>query len=217
MGKRTEIKFLECLIFTEFKMAQYNKLFDKSEIEYITPFLKLWMSFNNWYKEDLEEVRFDAEAIKKYKESGKIKTEFLRFFDLSSEVGIDFQNALYELILNLNNYELKKEKRDGTSEIVDYNERNDDGHIIGSMILENADRRGGKEPIFISSDKKRFQILEEDKNLFFEQTLEIIYQIRCNLVHGSFDIENQYFSKLVESSYKILYPIMDRILQNITE
>jgi hypothetical protein len=35
---------------------QYKKLFDKSEIEYITPFLKLWMSFNNWYKEDLSGV-----------------------------------------------------------------------------------------------------------------------------------------------------------------
>jgi hypothetical protein len=80
--------------------------------------------------------------------------------------------------------------------------------------LENADRRGGKEPIYISTDKKRFQILEENKEKFFEQTLEIIYQIRCNLVHGSFDIEDQYFLKLVESSYKILYPIMDRILQS---
>lgn len=197
-------------------MAQYKKLFDKSEIEYITPFLKLWMSFNNWYKQDLTDVKFDAEAITRYKESGKIKDEFLRFFSLNSEVGIEFQNALYDLILNLKTYDLRKEKRDGTSESVNYKIK-DEHEIEFDLILENVDRRGGKEPVYISTDKKRFQILEENKEKFFEQTLEIIYQIRCNLVHGSFDIEDQYFLKLVESSYKILYPIMDRILQNITE
>ncbi|MEA5001761.1 MAG: hypothetical protein VB017_07785 [Endomicrobiaceae bacterium] len=195
-------------------MAQFHQLFDKSEIEYITPFLKLWMSFNNWYKQDLTNVKFDAEAIARYKANGKIKNEFLRFFSLNSEAGIDFQNALYDLILNLKTYDLKKEKRDGTSESVNYKIKDDQG-VEFDLILENANRRGGKEPIFISTDKKRFQILEENKEKFFEQTLEIIYQIRCNLVHGSFDIENQYFIKLVESSYKILYPIMDKILQNI--
>jgi len=197
-------------------MAQYNKLFDKSEIEYITPFLKLWMSFNNWYKQELPEVKFDSEAIVKYKESGKIKDEFLRFFGLNSEVGIEFQNALYDLILSLRSYDLRKEKRDGTSDSVNYKIIDYQG-VESDLILENADRRGGKEPIYISTDKKRFQILEEDKESFFRQTLEIIYQVRCNLVHGNFDIENQYFLKLVESSYKILYPIMNRILQNISE
>jgi len=197
-------------------MAQLNKLFDKSEIEYITPFLKLWMSFNNWYKQDLTDVKFDAEAIAKYKESGKNKDEFLRFFGLNSEVGIEFQNALYDLILSLKTYDLRKEKRDEASESVNYKIKDEHGAEL-DLILENANRRGGKEPIYISTDKKRFQILEENKEKFFEQTLEIIYQIRCNLVHGSFDIEDQYFLKLVESSYKILYPIMDRILQNITE
>lgn len=194
-------------------MAQCHKLFDKAEIEYITPFLKLWMSFNNWYKQDLTDVKFDVEAIAKYKESGKIKDEFLRLFSLNSDIGIEFQNALYDLILNLKIYDLKKEKRDGTSESVNYKIKDEHGVEL-DLILENADRRGGKEPVFISPGKRRFQILEENKEKFFEQTLEIIYQIRCNLVHGSFDIENTYFLKLVESAYKILYPIMDRILQN---
>ena len=59
-------------------MAQYKKLFDKSEIEYITPFLKLWMSFNNWYKTDLPSLKTDRDAINEYKNQGQIKTEFLR-------------------------------------------------------------------------------------------------------------------------------------------
>ncbi len=65
-------------------MEQYQKLFDKSEIEYITPFLKLWMSFNNWYKKDkdLKGIKTDREAIDNYKKHGRIKDEFLRIFDL---------------------------------------------------------------------------------------------------------------------------------------
>ena len=86
-----------------------------------------------------------------------------------------------------------------------------------NLILQNADNRGGREPIYISQKRERFQILNEHKELFFGQTLEIIYQVRCNLVHGNFDIENKYFIKLIESSYKILYPIMERIYQNIEE
>ncbi len=49
-------------------MAQYKKLFAKSEIEYITPFLKLWMSFNAWYKQDLKDA-----LVKVYDKDGNIK------------------------------------------------------------------------------------------------------------------------------------------------
>ena len=35
-------------------MTRYKKLFERAEIEYITPFLKLWMSFNSWYKKEFE-------------------------------------------------------------------------------------------------------------------------------------------------------------------
>lgn len=33
------------------------------------------------------------------------------------------------------------------------------------------------------------------------------------MVHGSFDIENQYFQGMVESAYKILQPIMHKVLE----
>lgn len=178
-------------------MQQYHKLFDKAEIEYITPFLKLWMSFNNWYKQDLpDNVKTDREAINKYKEQGKIKDEFLRIFDNSSDEGIKFKYSLFELILNLKNYELKSKKN-----VIKY-----------SCIEENKDKRSG-DFIYISEQEKRFQILVDQKDKFFKETLDIIYCVRSNVVHGSFDIDNDYFLKIIESCYKILQPIMYKVLE----
>lgn len=185
-------------------MSQYKKIFNTAEIEYLTPFFKLWMSFNNWYKQDLVWVSKDSEAINYYKETWKIKDEFLRFFSLNSDIWLEFQNALYNLVLNIRNYQLKYPNWD----LVKYDDW---------LILENADSRWWKEPIYISIDKKRFQILEENKEYFFKQTLNIIYQIRCTMVHWDYDVENIYFNKLVECAYKILYPILDKIIQESNE
>jgi hypothetical protein len=202
-------------------MEQYHKLFDKAEIEYITPFLKLWMSFNNWYKEDLKDVKIkildsngsvkkdnqgndkekelktDREAINEYKKNGKIKDEFIKMFDSSSDDGIKFNYSLFELTLSLENYELKNHKED----LIRY-----------ACIHENKDGRSGNF-IYISEQGKRFQILDNEKKVFFEETLDIIYCIRSNLVHGNFDVENDYFVKLIESAYKILQPIMYKVLE----
>jgi len=177
----------------------YKKLFDKSEIEYITPFLKLWMAFNNWYKQD-GNFRRDADAINHYKTEGRIKEEFLKLFLENSDEGIEFRIAIYELVLNIRNYNLKYPNGDS----VKYSD---------DLIYENRNKISGSNPIWISEDKKRFQIPDNRKEDLFSETLGIIYQVRSSLVHGDFDIENQYFLKLVEASYKILYPIMDRILE----
>jgi len=204
---------------------QYKKLFKKSEIEYITPFLKLWMSFNSWYKKDLESqkipifdkdgnikknddwtdkeknIKTDAEAINYYKKYWKIKEEFLKLFDESSDLWIDFNISIFELVLNIKNYTLEYSNWDP----VCYQE---------NLIYENIDWRSWLNPIYVSEIKGRFQIPWDKKEELFSQSLEVIYQVRSNLVHWSFDIENEYFLKLVEASYKILYPIIDRIFAN---
>lgn len=182
-------------------MAQFKKLFDKSEIEYITPFLKLWMSFNNWYKQDLENIRTDREAINEYKNQGKVKTEFLRLLNGRSNEDEKFQNALALFVKDVGECNFER-----------FNYPND-------LFIRNPSERviQSQSLVFISSSIKEYYFTSDDENRLFENTLEIIYQVRCKLVHGNFDIEDKLFISLVEKSYLILYPIMDRILQLITE
>jgi hypothetical protein len=182
-------------------MVQYKKLFDKSEIEYITPFLKLWMSFNNWYKQDLPFIRTDRNAINEYKNNGQIKKEFLRLLQGRSNTDERFQDALACFVKNVTDCNYSDFEYPS-----DLFTRNPSHRVIQNQSL-----------VFISAHAKEFYYTSGDENRLYESTLEMIYQIRCKLVHGDFDIEDSLFIDFVEKSYRILYPIMDKILQNITE
>lgn len=204
-------------------MAQCHKLFDKSEIEYITPFLKLWMSFNNWYKQNLSTVLIpiydqqgnvkknpdgtdktknittDAEAIKYYKTGGEVKSEFIRLLNSRSPNDNPFQNGLssfIKLIEELNN---------------------PDFQFSRDLFYKHPKQKtiDSKSLVYISPTQQEYYYSSTDEDRLYEETLNLIYGIRCSLVHGNFDIEDRIFIGLVESSYKILYPIMDKILQNI--
>lgn len=206
-------------------MSQYKKLFDKSEIEYITPFLKLWMAFNNWYKQNLADVLIniydkdgnlkkntdgsdkkknvttDAEAIKYYQAGGQIKTEFIKLLNSRSPSDESFQNGLASFVKLIQ--ELS----------------NPDFHFSDDLFYQNPARKTiiSNSLIYISPTQKEYYYSSNDEDRLYEETLVLIYSIRCSLIHGDFDIEDRIFIGLVESSYEILYPLMDRILQNITD
>ena len=186
-------------------MGKAEKLFQKAELEYITPFLKLWLAFNCWYKKDSEAdnplIKTDAQAILKYKVGGKVKLHFLRFFEDTSTDGKRFNEALKLFVLNAEEtYELKDK---------------DGNRVKYSLLIENPAARTitTDNLIQVGEGSKKYFIRNDQKEDFFAETLQIIYQVRCCLVHGDFDIDNQFFLQLVENSYKIMYPIMERVLE----
>ncbi len=73
------------------QIPKHIKLFHNAGIDYITSFIKLWLSFNAWYKKEFEHITInivnnglveekpikkDWQAIKKCKEYEKIKGIF---------------------------------------------------------------------------------------------------------------------------------------------
>ena len=182
-------------------MSRYKSLFDKAEVEYITPFLKLWMAFNNWYKHDLPNIQTDREAINEYKKSGEVKEIFKRFLSSRAQTHKPFQEALANFIADC--HELHGLKNINWERESEYLHRNPGRRERTDNQLEH-----------IADINNEFFLSPGDKDDFFADTLENIYQIRCALVHGDFDIENYHCMRLVENSYQILYAVMEEIFNS---
>ena len=179
-------------------MEQYNTLFESSKIEYITPFLKLWMSFNNWYKKEFPWIASDAKAIKECKQEWSFKQSFMNLLWWRSAISNEFNSALSSFYENLQNYNLKDK---------DWNS------IQINHVIEWKDWRS-RQDINYFKEGGRWQYFESEKDILFEEFIDAIYQVRCNLVHWDFDLDNQYFTWLIKGSYNILYPILNNIFEN---
>ncbi len=181
-------------------MYQHEKLFDKSEIEYITPFLKLWMAFNSWYKKKTQYNK-DREAINYYKTTGEIKESFLEMLASRAARYSYFQQNVAEFVAIAHN------NQHGVSNLK-WNSRSEYLHI-NPPPKEIDDNRHE----YISEQNKIYYISKGYKDDFFSDLLDNIYQVRCCLVHGDFDIENTYFVGLVRTSYSVLYPILEQVME----
>ncbi len=177
-------------------MQQHEKLFGKSEVEYITPFLKLWMAFNSWYKKQIE-VKQDRQAINHYKVTGEIKEAFLAMLNSRAAKNANFQQAVAGFVdISIGDQHHVNDINWNTQS--DYLHRSPSQKEINESSLE-----------FIADQNKTYYISPEYKDDFFSDLLENIYQVRCSLVHGDFDIENQHFIDLVRCTYSLLYPVME--------
>jgi hypothetical protein len=189
-------------------MEKAINLLKSAEIEYITPFMKLWLSFNSWYKEELENPMIrDFDAIENIKNGGKIKNKFLSF--LGSDNYKIFNEELFNLFFNLQSFDVKN--RQGEI-IFDYYSQNPQIIYIRSFERSNLP---SASLIKIFEDK--LQILNTSKDEFYKVYISLIYEIRNTLIHGEGDIQNNFFLKLIKSAYITLFCIMNEILRRGAE
>jgi hypothetical protein len=130
-----------------------------------------------------------------------VKTEFVRLLNSKSPNDEAFQNGLSSFVKLTQ--ELSNPDFQFSSDLFYQNP-------IQKTITDNS-------LVYISATQKEYYYSSGDEDRLYEEMLISIYRVRCCLVHGDFDIEDRIFIGLVENSYKVLYPIMDRILQSVTE
>lgn len=167
-----------------------------SQIEYFTPFLKLWLSFNAWYKNSYPNIGPDRNAVDAIKNDSRIVNKFNELISSSGDEGIDFKKALARLIEEVRNQKIQ----DRTGKEVGF-ERTD------------------QEPTFPKLSKKRQNtlinsgnllhidsnvVINADLNLVYQETIEVIYLIRCELIHGNLDLDNPRATRLIKNAYIIL-------------
>lgn len=171
-------------------MATSKDWFKISEIDYYSAFIKLWLSFNAFYKalyQDDHSLRTDRQFIEKLKISdNRVRRQFIQFFDSSdSNDAIEFR---YFLQLFMRHF---------------------GGDIIGSGKIIKDEEKGIRPQMNgISLDELSFQdfihprnfqlsnnnvkgfvkierlYIRDDANNLWGHFLEILYMTRNMLVHG---------------------------------
>ncbi|MCX6776086.1 MAG: hypothetical protein NT130_04540 [Candidatus Micrarchaeota archaeon] len=175
--------------------------YESAQIEYFTPFMKLWLCFNSWYKHVFPRIRTDADAIREIKMGGQIKDSFSNLLDSTSEDAKEFKKALSILIQEIRLGPL--EDMSGIeicfreSDIaVTYTKRKITSELQSNGIIQLEGE------IYVISNTE----------ILFRETIDVIYQVRCHLIHGAFDIEDRRAKRLVKNSYIVLEKILKPVI-----
>lgn len=188
--------------------------FEKSKIDYHSPFLTLWLSCNSWYNfhYGLDKDRENIDEIKKdvtYK--NKIYHNFKNFLESNNPKDkANIYNSIEQLHYALIQAELEYSgnnipngsKINLNTVLLDYQSS---PKKVENLIIDNAKTQSGKL-------KKNHQnahdlgtlVLIGDTEKIFAGIFEIIYQVRCHLVHGSLK-PNPENHEVVKYCYLILF------------
>ena len=187
----------------------YQEWRKKSEIDYVPQLLILWLSTNSWYKSHYSEIvsKNDREFLNKLRDDHSTRNKlFSRFKKIFEDEGTKGHGELISTIealsFALNRALLRWDEDDPASAITFENcLLTHNPKTYGSLLVKKQ-----AQGIKIGKALK----ITDDKSAFFNGLLEIIYQVRCQLVHGQLK-PNDETHEAVKQVYLLL-----RILMSFT-
>jgi len=195
---------------------------EKSAIDYFSPFISLWLACNSWYMShysDLDDNHAgdnkatDREFINKLKEDttgrNHLYTKFADLIDKTGKDGISFRTDIELLHYALVRANLKPERINNCllqSAVVDYSDRDNPINLIKNpRIKQDGTVHANDEEDVIKLDQI---FITSNRQHCFAGLLEIIYQVRNMLVHGSLNPDKDEHD-VVKYCYRILWEIMN--------
>ncbi len=170
-----------------------------SQIEYFTPFMKLWLAFNSWYKQFLPHCQTDRDAIEEIKRGGTIRSAFDQVLETQGDDGEEFRTALALLVKELR---LQQINNVGfTNSDIEPNFQSFTPRIQAQKINTGSIVKLDDETVITS-----------DKSILFPELVEVIYQIRCGLIHGDFDVDDRRAHRLVKGAFICLNKVFGPIV-----
>lgn len=187
--------------------------FDKSQINYFTAFITLWLSCNSWYnfhyckskdRDNINEIKSDSSS------KNKLFCEFNVLFSTSTKEQKIFYANIEQLYYSLNRnsimvegwlYKLSYEKI-----LYDFS-RKGNHDAYESIVIQNAKTKSGKLKRGVSGKDIGEIVLIDDLQKVFAGIFEIIYQVRCQLVHGNLNPTEENLDT-VKYCYFILYDLL---------
>ncbi len=184
----------------------YKEWRAKAEVDYFPQLVVLWLSTNAWYRSHYSEIttRKDRDFLNKLRDDhstrNKIYTRFDRVLSAAdTKDRAELINTLEALSFALNSAQLLWDEQNASSVITFTNcLLSPNPKTYGSLVVKK--RASG---ITISDTLK----LTDDRSALFNGFLEIIYQIRCQLVHGQLE-PNDENHEVVKQCYFLLHLLM---------
>jgi hypothetical protein len=174
--------------------------FNKAKVDYFSPFVNLWLACNSWYNFHYAELKNDREQVNNLKsDTTKQNVLYRRFRTVFSGASDKEQASLYtnlELLhFSLTRAEIKPHKLINILSImsapIDYSKK-DKTEGYEDLIIKNAKTVTGKIKKNINGIELGDIVIVNDPQKVFSGLLEIIYQVRCMLVHGELEPETYY-------------------------
>lgn len=196
--------------------------FAKSRVDYFSPFLNLWLACNSWYNFHYT-LNSDREHVDKLKSdfspSNKLYKKFQKnFIQGDTKEIINFLSLMELLHYSLAQAEIQSSKfvdgkRLGLQHLLlDFSQKADANAYL-SVILENSLKVDGQLKAGIDGViLNRQLVIDANSEKVFAGLVEIIYQVRCMLVHGELS-PTQENHEVVKYCYLILYELMKDFCQ----
>lgn len=191
--------------------------FAKARVDYFSPFINLWLACNSWYNfhYSLNQDRAHVDQLKtEFGNSNKLYAEFnRRFANGSSKDEKSFLSLLELLHYSLSRAVIQPAKFHSSKRLtlqhllINFAQK-DDPNAYWDCILPNALTKGGTlkantHGIIVDANL----VFSADSERVFAGLIELIYQVRCALVHGDLapTPENH---EVVKYCYLVLFELM---------
>jgi hypothetical protein len=191
--------------------------FDKAEVDYFSPFVNLWLACNSWYNFHYGE-KTDRDNINKLKTeftgSNKVYLKFKNVYAMGNSKDEKTFLSLIELLhFSLVKAQIKTEKflhgkyLAFEHLLVDFAKK-DDAAGYFDAVLKNALTKTGKLKSGVDGlILNNTLVLTNDHQIIFAGLIEILYQVRCTLVHGDLAPSKENH-EVVKYCYLVLYELL---------
>lgn len=196
-------------------MADYKKeWFFKSQVDYFTAFVNLWLSCNSWYSFHYS-LTNDREHINKVKSDFSNANKLFKEFDKLFQGSHSKEKKSLFTNIELLNYSLNRKNLTAPSLIKPLNFENvliDYSQKINSIAyteitIKNAKTLTGKLKVTVNGIDFGDIVFVNDPKKVFAGIFEIIYQVRCLLIHGDLEpTEDNH--EIVKYCYLVLFDLM---------
>jgi hypothetical protein len=184
----------------------YKEWRTKAEVDYFPQLVVLWLSTNAWYRSHYSEIttRKDRDFLNKLRDDHSTRNKiYTRFDRVLSAAGTkdraELINTLEALSFALNSAQLLWDEQNASSVMT----------FANCLLLPNPKTYGSlvvrkRAPGIAISEMLKFT---DDRSALFNGLLEIIYQVRCQLVHGQLE-PNPDSHEVVKQCYFLLHLLM---------